>query len=321
MVLLLGGEGGRVHPNGGRGVRRRGSPGDADGVAGSRSRRHTEAMQAPEPQDRVRRVARTFEAVADDYDQSGVAFFRPIASRLVALLRIRPGERVLDVGCGRGAVTLPAAAAAGDTGSVTAVDLSPAMAAHTRAAAERGGFGNVSVAVLDATRPSLPQRSFDVLAASLVLFFAPDPAATLAAWLRLVRPGGRVGVTTFGEQDEVWKQVDDLFRPYLPPGFLDPRVSTDGNPFATDATMERLMEGAGGEDVRTVREPFTVHFEDAEQWRRWSMGTGQRAFWGFVPEAEREALFGRAADVLEQTRDEEGRLVVRQDVRHTLAGA
>jgi ubiquinone/menaquinone biosynthesis C-methylase UbiE len=278
-------------------------------------------MPGPEPHDRVQRVARTFDAVADEYDQSGVSFFRPIASRLVGLLRIGPGERVLDVGCGRGAVTLPAAAAVGDTGSVTAVDVAPAMVAHTRTAAERGGFGNVSVAVLDATRPSLPARSFDVLAASLVLFFAPDPAATLAAWLRLVRPGGRVGVTTFGEQDEAWKQVDDLFRPYLPPGFLDPRVSTEDDPFASDATMERLMEDAGGEDVRTVREPFTVHFEDAEQWRRWSLGTGQRAFWGFVPESERAALFRRAAAVLEQTRDEEGRLVVRQDVRHTLASA
>jgi ubiquinone/menaquinone biosynthesis C-methylase UbiE len=277
-------------------------------------------MQPPEPQDRVQRVTRTFEAVADDYDQSGVSFFRPIASRLVGLLGIRPGERVLDVGCGRGAVTLPAAAAVGDTGSVTAVDVSRAMAAHTRAAAERGGFGNVSVAMLDATRPSLPERSFDVLAASLVLFFAPDPAATLDGWLRLVREGGRVGVTTFGDQDEVWQQVDELFHPYLPPGFLDPRVRGDEDPFATDATMERLMAGAGGHDVRTVREPFTVHFEDAAQWRRWSMGTGQRAFWGFVPESERETLFRRAAALLEQTRDDEGRLVVSQDVRHTLAG-
>jgi ubiquinone/menaquinone biosynthesis C-methylase UbiE len=277
-------------------------------------------MQAPQGEDGVQRIARTFDAVADDYDQSGVSFFRPIASRLVGLLDLRAGERVLDVGCGRGAVTLPAAAAVGGTGAVTAVDVSPAMVEHTRAAARRGGFDNVSVAVLDATRPGLPERSFDVLAASLVLFFAPDPAATLATWRRLVRPGGRVGVTTFGDQDEVWQEVDQLFTPYLPPGFLDPRVQRERSPFATDAGMEQLMEGAGGEDVRTVREPFTVHFDDAEQWRRWSMGTGQRAFWGFVPEDERETLFRRAAAVLERTRDADGRLVVRQDVRHTLAG-
>jgi hypothetical protein len=113
--------------------------------------------------------------------------------------------------------------------------------------------------------------------------------------------------------------VDDLFRPYLPPGFLDPRASRDDDPFATDEGMERLVAAAGGDDVRTVREPFTVHFADAAQWRRWSMGTGQRAFWGFVPEDQRDALFERAAALLEGTRDDEGRLVVHQDVRHTLA--
>ena len=164
------------------------------------------------------------------------------------------------MGCGRGAVTLPAAAAAGDTGSVTAVDVSPAMAAHTRAAAERGGFDNVHVAVLDATRPGLPERSFDVLAASLVLFFSPDPATTLAAWVRLVQAGGRVGVTTFGEQDEAWREVDGLFCPYLPPGFLDPRVSTDDDPFATDATMELLIGGrgrrGGAHRARAVHRPL-----------------------------------------------------------------
>ena len=60
--------------------------------------------------DRVReRVAGVFDRAAPTYDAVGVAMFGPIAERLVAELDLRPGERVLDVGCGRGAVLLRAA--------------------------------------------------------------------------------------------------------------------------------------------------------------------------------------------------------------------
>ncbi|MGN6129345.1 MAG: class I SAM-dependent methyltransferase, partial [Nocardioidaceae bacterium] len=119
------------------------------------------------------RVVRLFDDLAADYDRSGVDFFMPIARRLVELLEVRPGERALDLGCGRGAVTFPLAAAVGEAGHVTAVDLSPAMVSLARSVAP----ANVEVACLDAAAPDLPERSYGVVASSLVLFFLPDPAA------------------------------------------------------------------------------------------------------------------------------------------------
>ena len=83
--------------------------------------------------EQVRRVAALFDSLAADYDQSGVAFFQPIAEQLVALMVVRSGEQALDIGCGRGAATLRLAEAVGAEGSVTAVDLAPAMVEHTRA--------------------------------------------------------------------------------------------------------------------------------------------------------------------------------------------
>ncbi|QNN51608.1 class I SAM-dependent methyltransferase [Nocardioides mesophilus] len=269
--------------------------------------------------EQTQQVGALFDRLADDYDQSGVAFFEPIAEQLVAALDVRPGERALDVGCGRGAVTLLLARAVGTDGSVTAVDLAPAMVEHTRVAA--AGLGNVRAAVMDATAPTDPpaaEGSFDLLASSLVLFFLPDPGAALAGWVRLLRPGGRIGVTTFGDQDDTWRAVDALFEPYLPPHLLDPRTRGRGGPFTSDAGMEELMRSAGASEVRTVHERLPVRFADAEQWRRFSMGTGQRAMWGFVPEAEREVVFARAADLLAGARDGSGAIVLHQDVRHTL---
>jgi ubiquinone/menaquinone biosynthesis C-methylase UbiE len=269
--------------------------------------------------EQVAQVAAVFDLVADDYDQSGVDFFQPIAERLTAALAAGPGERAVDIGCGRGAVTLRLARAVGATGHVTAVDLAPAMVSLTHAAAERAGLENVSVDVMDATAPTLAEGSFDVLASSLVLFFLPDPGAALARWLRLLRPGGRAGITTFGDQDDTWRAIDKLFKPYLPQQMLDARTSGSGGPFASDAGMEDLLRAAGAADVRTVRQDLAVRFADADQWRAFSLSTGQRAMWRFVPDEERPDVFAAAGDLLDKARDATGAIVLHQDVRHTLA--
>src|SRR5664279_55688 len=134
-------------------------------------------------------VAAVFDAVADVYDQVGVAWFTPIAEALVAAVEPRPGERALDIGCGRGAATRALAEAVGPTGAVTAFDVSPRMVGALRADLALIGLDAVEVAVMDAAAPQLPARSFDVAVASLVVFFLPDPTAALKAWRDLLVPG------------------------------------------------------------------------------------------------------------------------------------
>jgi ubiquinone/menaquinone biosynthesis C-methylase UbiE len=278
-------------------------------------------MDQTTSQDRVSFVQALFDGLADDYDQSGVAFFAPIAARLTELLDPRPGERVLDVGCGRGAVTLPLARAVGPSGSVTAVDVAPAMVRHTRDATEAAGLTNVTAAEMDAMRPNLPAGSFDAIASSLVLFFLPDPAAAVSRWLPLLRPGGRLVITTFGDMDALFEELGDLFKPFIPAATLDPRNISTESPFASDGGMERLVTAAGGRDVRTVREPLGVRFADVDSWRAWTMSTGQRLFWSRMSDEERDGVLAAAELLLEDARDANGDIVARQEVRHTLARA
>jgi SAM-dependent methyltransferase len=153
----------------------------------------------------------------------------------------------------------------------------------TREEAVRRALPNLRAEVMDASSPTLPEAGFDVVASSLVLFFLPDPAAALKRWLRLAVPGGRVAVTTFGPQDEVWRAVDALFAERVPPGMLDARASGTRGPFASDEGMTELFTACGALDVRTDREPLRVVFDDPEDWRTWSMSVGQRAMWRLVP--------------------------------------
>jgi ubiquinone/menaquinone biosynthesis C-methylase UbiE len=261
-------------------------------------------------------IAGVFDRVADTYDNVGVEWFRPIAAGLVAELDPQPGERVLDIGCGRGAALRPLAEAVGPTGHALGIDLAPAMVART--AADLRELSQVEVRVADARAPGLPSSSFDLIASSLVLFFLTDPSAAVLEWASLLVPGGRLGVATFGAQDERWQRVDAVFTPYLPPAMLDARTSGTRGPFASDAGMEELLAGAGLVDVRTASRTVNVTFRDADQLLGFSWSHGQRAMWEAVPEPEHGAIGGQIANLVSEWADEGG-FTFTQHVRYTLA--
>ncbi len=265
----------------------------------------------------VPRIVAVFDRAADTYDDVGVAWFQPIARGLVDELAVQPGERVLDIGCGRGAALLPLAQATGGGGSVLGIDLSPRMVELT--AADVQALPQVRVAVADAAAPGLAPGSFDVVASSLVLFFLADPAAALRAWAELLVPGGRLGVTTFGSQDERWRAVEAVFTPYLPPAMLDARTSgARGGPFASDEGVQGLLEGAGLTQVRTASRTVEAVFTGPEQWLAFSWSHGQRAMWEAVPGDERPAVRRKIVDALGPLQDAGGRIQLSQQVRHTL---
>ena len=243
------------------------------------------------------RVADVFDALATTYDQTGMPFFRPVGARLVEKLAPQPGDRALDIGCGRGAVTVPLARAVEHTGAVLAVDVSANMVAATRDLVDHAGLGQVQVEVADAADLG-PRGTFDVVTASLVLFFLPDPAAALASWLSLVADGGRLGCTTFGELDEASHALDDLLAPYAPPGLLDPRTSGSLGPFSSADATRALFQGCGAE-VQLATEAFTLPFADVADWERFSRTTGQSAMWRRVPDDDLPRLRAQAAEILD----------------------
>lgn len=184
--------------------------------------------------------------------------------------------------------------------------------------ATEAGLGNVTALVGDAAAPPV-DGSFDAVASSLVLFFLRDPAAALRSWLDLLRPGGRLGVVTFGTQDEWWDDLDDVFRPYLPPEMLDARTSGQDGPFGSDAGMERLVSDAGYVEPRTVAWELPVRFASPAQYLDWTMTTGQRAMWMRVPEDERGSVRERLTGMLLEHADDDGAVTLHQGVRITLA--
>ena len=252
------------------------------------------------PEDEVRRWAGMFDGLAETYDQSGVAFFGPIAAGLVDRVGPRPGERAADIGAGRGAATFRLAEAVGPGGGVDAIDLAPGMVELTGRAARERGLSQVRVALGDATDPPLSESSYDVLTASLVLFFLPDPVAALRRWAGLLVPGGRLGVATFRPWPPSWQAVEDLFAEYADDTGR-PGPTTMPDVYSHDAGVELLLDRAGLTGVRTETADYPIVFADVEQWRVWSLGTAMRGLWLRAPEESHPEILGRVADLLEST--------------------
>ena len=119
-----------------------------------------------------------------------------VGERLVQRAGIRPGDAVLDVACGTGNVAIPAARAGG---RVTGVDLTPE---HFPAARSRATAAGVAVDWVEGDAEALPfeDDSFDVVLSSFGCMFAPRHAVAAAELARVLRPGGRLGVSAFTDR-------------------------------------------------------------------------------------------------------------------------
>ncbi|BAX91206.1 class I SAM-dependent methyltransferase [Mycobacterium shigaense] len=113
------------------------------------------------------------------------------------LARLRPGMRVLDIGCGPGDVSFVAARLVGPSGSVLGVDAAPEMIALARARANEQGVSTTQF--VHATIDSLTlDEPVDAVIGRLILMHLPDPAATLRRLRTFVQPGG---IVAFSEND------------------------------------------------------------------------------------------------------------------------
>jgi SAM-dependent methyltransferase len=110
------------------------------------------------------------------------------------LPHLRPGLRLLDVGCGPGTITLDLAERLGPDGHVTALEVSDEALDLVRAEAARRGVDPVEAVVGDAASLPLPDDSYDVVHAHQVLQHVADPVTVLREMRRVCRPGGLVAV-------------------------------------------------------------------------------------------------------------------------------
>ncbi len=153
----------------------------------------------------------TFQATS--FGQSPAMTSAQTLDALVELVPEEPRARWVDVACGPGVISR---AMAGKVGSVSGVDLTPAMVDEAEKRAREEGVRNVSFAVGDAASLDFPDATFDGAITRLSLHHIPAPRRIVAEMARVVRPGGVVVVSDLASDRDhdaaAWREEVERLR-------------------------------------------------------------------------------------------------------------
>ena len=231
----------------------------------------------------------SFDVGADAYGRFMGRYSEPLGAAFVGLLGDGAGRRVLDVGCGPGALT---AELVKEFETVSAVDPSESFVAAARAR-----FPQLDVQ--HATAETLPfeDDTFDVAAAQLVVNFMTDPVAGLTEMGRVTGPGGLIAASVWdhaggkGPLSVLWQAAHDV----------DPHLKDESDlAGAREGQLAELFERAGLHDVEsgvlTVRVQFAT-FD--EWWEPFTLGVGPAGAHVLgLNDEQRQTLQDRCAELL-----------------------
>ncbi len=149
-----------------------------------------------ENQERKYKIKETFNIASAGYDKPALRFFSSSAEHLASQMRFEGSERILDVATGTGAVAL-ACAKLLTNGHVTGIDLSDGMLQQASSKAVLQHLENLTFHCMDLESMHFPLASFDGAVCGFGIFFMPDMEAALGCIASVIKPGGRIGISSF----------------------------------------------------------------------------------------------------------------------------
>jgi ubiquinone/menaquinone biosynthesis C-methylase UbiE len=242
--------------------------------------------------DHALRAACAYGAAADHYALASLSFWDRFGSATVSRLPLAAGDAVLDLCCGAGASAIPAARVVGPAGHVLGVDVAGPLLDMAKAKAVREGLANVEFRQGDATRTGLADGSFDAVVCVFGVFFAADMAAFVAEMWRLVRPGGVLAITTWGQ--DLWEPASSCFWEAV--RAVEPALFKAFNPWdvvTTPAALADLFARGGVADPVVVAAQGQHLLDSPDKFWDVVLGSGYRATVDALNQEQRTELHRR----------------------------
>ncbi len=178
----------------------------------------------------------------------------PVSERMLELVGISSGSRLLDIASGTGEPAISAAHIVGESGKVVGTDLVDEMLAVAREKATKAQLCNIEFRCMDAEALDVPAASFDAVTIRWGLMFMPDPQACLAAAHKALKQNGRISLACWAAPDKnpfVGVLINTLRN------YMDVPVPAPGTPgifaFADATQLQQSLAAAGFKNI-TVQE-------------------------------------------------------------------
>jgi len=217
-------------------------------------------------------VSAVFDRTATTYGQYGDAFFDYFGQALVNQVKLQPDQTILDVATGRGAVLYPLTKAVGASGKLVGIDISPVMIQETSKELAKKNLEWVDLRCMDAEELDFPDASFDAVFCGFALFFLPDIPKALAEFKRVLRPGGILAVSTWGEDSQVDQLIGNAFKIYdNPKGII-------ATPLWSGEELKKVLTDAEFVSLSIVEETKQFFYHSLEElWDRlWNQASRAR---------------------------------------------
>ena len=228
---------------------------------------HADAMTEPGP---------LYDRASNSYGTVGPPIFDILGDQLAELAAVGSGDRVLDIGCGRGAALWPAIRRCGKHGAALGMDVSFEMVRQTNGMLKK--LRIPTGCVLQGTAAAVPVagETVDRLLCAFTVFWLSDPRACFEEMRRVVKPGGVIGVSMTSGGDERWSWYGDLLVEYHDAhGVLEQQPA--GNGLNQDPrALEGALVDAGFLEARTVSRTTTFEFPSFESWWQFQWSHGAR---------------------------------------------
>ncbi|MHA6205950.1 class I SAM-dependent methyltransferase [Dyella soli] len=229
-----------------------------------------------------------FDRFANQFDRPPLDFWSMLGKRLVTLADIAPGEHVLDVGSGTGAVAMAAAAATYPEGSVLGIDIAPAMVTTAQQRAREANVPGLRYLEADAAT-FVPGRRFDAILGGFSLFFLPNMEDALWRFRQWTMPHGRWAFSFWAERGfpplgEILLQDLATEIPTLPD-----EIEAFRHRFANPIVLMDLLGSFGGR-TSLISEAPSYRVASLEQWWLLANHSGLRAFIDRIQPDRREAV-------------------------------
>lgn len=218
----------------------------------------------------------------EEHDKLGHGLPEKTDTRFAELLAPKAGDVCLDIATASGSMALALADRVGPKGKVVAIDLAQGMLDYAERKARSRRLKNIEWKIMNAQDLEFENDTFDIVSCSLAIFYFPDIPGALKEMLRVLKPGGRLGITTADPETA----FSPLSQPYMAAlrklsdelKIDQPAYSEIGKLTRQKKGLMELVKDAGFKNVEMLEESIPVRFTSLDDW--WQYGRGST--WGDI---------------------------------------